>query len=158
MPRFFEIAFNEHGINLDHVRRIVKTEDGYEFLDAEDRVFAKQKTEAYEDWSKLAAPVVPAAPDARGYVIYYDNDDGTETTRDDLHAECLPIVAWRITDRDEMGFGPEPVFLDPPASNGIPLIIFPDGKLCEPGSGTYDDLDHAMTTILARLNNRQRKA
>lgn len=64
----------------------------------------------------------------------------------------MPVVAWQIVGLDSV-----PVFPgDNPNTDGnaMVLIEMPDGRLLEPGSGEWDDLDTALEGALRRAVKR----
>ena len=84
---------------------------------------------------------VPAAPGAFAWTFFVQFTEGAEP---ELHTNKTQVVAWRVSP-DKIA---EPVYLEPLAENERAMFEEPDGRLNEPYSAIYHDLESAKADVL----------
>lgn len=150
MPHFVD---TDRGlINLDHVARMTSNQAprrgamAYCFYGADGAVLGSLVTAADFDLMQLAAPVVPAAAGQTAVLVGVATEAcAVRPTPDDIWAERVPIVGWRLC------YGcAQPVLIEEPSSNQTLLIALPGGKLVEPDSCVHDSLEAALDWVLQR--------
>ena len=135
-------------VNLAHVAKVRTNPAGKQvLLDAGGGSLGVARDEVTNSGTLIAAAGMFAT------VVYVGNKPKVRPVDDDVFVERYPIVAWRIRGDDEFADA-YPVL---PGSNGVEnatvLIELPDGKLDEPHSGTYNNIEEAKTTFLERAQN-----
>jgi hypothetical protein len=94
----------------------------------------------WEDFDAISATIIPAHSGQEALTVSWD-----ETARPtELWIARYPIIGWRIRGH----FDPLPVLPDKIAGMLV-LIVLPDGRLLEQGSGEYDNVEQMTGTVLA---------
>jgi hypothetical protein len=156
--RFVET--DKGSVNLDHVLSIrshgLTTKQGRETVHVligpnGDQV-GEVKDHSFSVYALDSVDTVPASPGEFGWVVTHSQDgDRRPATVDDLDIEMSKVIAWRIPRGHEPQ--PEPVFVEPPASNQTVLLPLLEGRVCRPMSCEYDSLDSAKTDLLQEFQS-----
>jgi hypothetical protein len=137
-------------VNLAHVVKVRTNTAGKQvLLDADGGSLGVARDEVTN-----SGTLVAAAAGMFATVVYVGNKPKVRPVDDDVFVERYPIVAWRIRGTNESDESAYPVLAGVQgASNATVLIELPDGKLDEPHSGTYNNIEEAKTTFLERAQN-----
>ena len=152
MPHF--VNCDEGWVNLDHVVKIEYQQcrnAGLLFYGADGRSIIGTKTDCRYGFSleQAVAPVVPAAAGATAVIISAVYGESHNGRPNETYAESVPIAAWRLVDTVAM-----PVLVEATLSDDTVLVVLPDGRLMEPGSGIFDTIADAQAEVLRRAQAR----
>ena len=109
-----------------------------------------------EDFDPLreTAPVVPAQPGERAFIVWNTNHNDTRPEMSDILVQELAVVAWRVV----AGRGAEPVLAERPYFAGLTFLRTPSGRFrCDAAGEEYANLDELCASALGVWDRKHAK-